>query len=58
MKNNITKENQINNMIDKVCRVYGFEAKETIRFCLLCEKSHDLKKIEKNYHKLVDILHD
>lgn len=51
---NTERENMINKMIDKVCRIYGFEAKETIRFCNLCEKTKNDNLIEKRYHKLVD----
>ena len=51
---NTEREKMINEMIDKVCRIYGFEAKETIRFCNLCEKTKNDNLIEKKYHKLVD----
>lgn len=49
-----TKEKMINRMIDEICRAYGFEAKETIRFCVLCEKTNNYNLIQKKYHKLVD----
>lgn len=53
-----TKEKMINRMIDEVCRTYGFEAKETIRFCAFCEKSSNYNLIQKKYHKLVDIFNN
>ncbi len=53
-----TKEKMINRMIDEVCRTYGFEAKETIRFCTFCERSSNYNLIQKKYHKLVDIFNN
>lgn len=53
----VTREKMIEEMIDKVCRLYGFEAKQTIRFCTFCERSTNYNAIERKYYRLVDILH-
>lgn len=53
-----TKEKMVNRMIDEVCRAYGFEAKETIRFCLFCEKTSNYNLIKKKYHKLIDVFNN
>lgn len=47
------KEYSINNMIDEVCKRYGFEVKETISFCRLCEKSNNYELIRKKFQKLM-----
>ena len=41
-------------MIDKICKRYGFEVKETISFCRLCEESNNYKLIRKKYQKLME----
>lgn len=47
-------EVSIDNMIDEVCKRYGFEAKQTINFCRLCEKANNYKLIRKKYQKLME----
>ena len=47
------KEVSINNMIDEVCKRYGFEAEQTINFCRLCERANNYKLIRKKYQKLM-----
>lgn len=45
----------INTMMNRVIRKYGFEAKETIDFCTLCETLPlDFKKISKEFERLMD----
>ena len=53
--NKTTREKMIDEMIDKVCKRYGLEAKQTIRFCTFCEKSSNYNAIEKKYYRLIDI---
>ena len=43
----------IDNMIDEVCKRYGFEAEQTINFCRLCERANNYKFIRKKYQKLM-----
>lgn len=47
------REYSINQMIDAVCNQYGFEAKTTINFCRLCERSNNYNLIRKKFQKLV-----
>lgn len=44
----------IDSMISEVCQRYGFEVKETISFCRLCEKSNNYELIRKKYQKLME----
>ena len=45
----------VNTMIDRVIRKYGFEAKETIDFCILCEKLPiNLEAITEEFEYLMD----
>ena len=48
------KEVSIDNMIDGICKRYGFEVKETISFCRLCEESNNYELIRKKYQKLME----
>lgn len=43
----------IDDMIDNVCRKSGFETKQTIIFCKLCENTTDKTKIYKAYKKIM-----
>ena len=47
------KEASIDCMIDEVCRAYGLEARVTIQFCKLCEKSDNYILIKAKYNKLI-----
>ena len=44
----------INNMIDDVCRKYGFEVYETISFCKLCESGVAYETIKSAYNALME----
>lgn len=48
------KEVSINNMINEVCKRYGFEVRQTISFCRLCEESNNYELIRKKYQKLME----
>ena len=48
------KEVSIDNLIDEVCKRYGFEAGQTINFCRLCEESNNYELIRKKYQKLME----
>lgn len=47
------KEASIDRMIDEVCCAYGLEARVTIQFCKLCEKSDNYILIKAKYNKLI-----
>ena len=49
------KEISIDNMIDEVCKRYGFEAEQTINFCRLCERTTNYELIRKKFQKLMKI---
>ena len=40
-------------MMDEIIKRYGFEAKQTIKFCALAEREPDIKKVEKAFKKLL-----
>lgn len=48
------KDLVIEQMIDEVCRRYGLEAKVTVSFCTLCERTTNFQLIKIKYNKLVD----
>lgn len=48
------KDLVIEQMVDEVCRRYGFEAKVTISFCFLCERTNNFNLIKKKYNKIID----
>ena len=47
------KEISIDNMINEVCKRYGFEARQTISFCRLCERTTNYELIRKKFQKLM-----
>lgn len=47
-------EVSIDNMINEVCKRYGFEVKQTINFCRLCERTNNYELIRKKYQKLME----
>lgn len=47
------KEYSIKTMQDEVVRTFGFEAKKTITFFTLCEKSNNYELIRKKFQKMM-----
>lgn len=47
-------EVSIDNMINEVGKRYGFEGKQTINFCRLCERTNNYELIRKKYQKLME----
>lgn len=48
------KDLVVEQMVDEVCRRYGFEAKVTISFCFLCERTNNFNLIKKKYNKIIN----
>ena len=51
----VKKMSLIDTMINRVIKKYGFEAKETIDFCVLCETLPlNFKNISEEFERLMD----
>jgi len=42
----------VERMIDDVIRKFGFEARQTINFCRMCEREN-INRVEKRYNELM-----